>query len=595
VDFNKRMAAVAGAILVLLVGAVALASPVSGQQAVVAAAALPVPGDTVPLWGTDPELSETGTCEVEVDGELDPGAGCETVGFEDCTGSDDDKDCKPADGSYSANVLVPEREPGILKVKLCSDVCGDSSREYDLSFEIGSAASNNVVVPGVLGNPLEEALAELESAKFVGVLSDDSPATGAVVSQIPRGGDLAEAGSKVVLVLAGELIPVPNLIGATAREAAVTVSELDLVLSPKGTEDDFVIDQHPEPGEGLAAGGVVVVEYSTMVLVPDILGAQLGAARTSLDALDLTLIIDGTILEGKVKNQTPTANTRVKPGSGVTVTLETLATAEPGAGQEGVPPAPTGELNGGSTATASTTPVITPGTNTSLPADAPTEGAIAPSSQVAGSASVTAGTAPSTTESDLIAVPTLLGLRRAEAESAATAAGLGVSVGGDLDGVVIEQVPAAGDAIQRGSIVSVNLSSVIPVEQDYWYLPPLLVLAAVIGFAGGAAVLHQLQQRPRRTRWLSHHVAFRPLAHPVSKAIQNIRRKSSGSDSGGGGSGAHIPQQSRPDHDDPNGSLVSELDFNGRNYDLPDSAADHIVALVGHRHDSTLKLKEDTS
>jgi len=466
----------------------------------------------------------------------------------------------------------------------------EKSSQRPSLLENAPAEEPPVDVPGVLGKSYGDARDILSEFGLVGDLAFESPDEGVVVMQKPPEGTSVDVGSSVGLVLSGEstqkpepkLIQVPDLVGATASAAAATVSGLKLVLAPEGADDEVVVTQEPQPGEELEPGQTINVQYGTAVLVPDIIGAQVDAARETLDEVDLDLIIAGSSIEGTVKSQKPPAGARVKPLSGVSVVVEPAVILEPQPVPEGAEPASNGGLTGASTTPVAPTPASAPPTITSFATETAALGAAEPGSQLAGSTPTTALTAPSAT--DLIAVPTLLGLRRAEAESTVTAAGLSVSIGGDPDGFVIEQEPAAGTAIQRGSIVAMDLSSVIPIEQSHWYLPPLFVLAMVIGFAGGAAVLHQFQQRPRRTRWLSQHVAFRPAAHPASKVLAATRRKPGRGEGGEGRTGALIPARNQPDHDV----------FDGRDFDLPDidPDADHVIALVGHRHANTRTLKE---
>ena len=473
-NYRKRTAAVASVVLILLMGALTMAIPASGE---LSRADLYAPGQTVTISGSDKELLDTGACEVEIDGN-EVNADCKTTGAQTCDGIVVDvvvDPCEPSPGSYSAEFLVPERAPGTAKVTICSDVCGDSAREYSSTLEVGA------FLPSVLGMSLEKAMKELEGLTFVGALTEDSPKSGVVVKQAPKPGLLSRAGTTVDLELAGE---------------------------------------------------------------------------------------DGPTVQASIKSQESAAESRVQPGSDASATVQPsveapLSTEPTVTAAVTGPSAPSNTIASGTSVATRSSAAETPGESA---AQTVTETHAPATSSV-----------PPTNEPQLVVVPPLLGLRRSEAESAVTAAGLEVKTDGDLDGSVIDQVPAAGVEIQRGSIVSVDFAATEPaVDQSYWYLPPLSVLATVAGFAGGAYAFRRLQRRPRRPRWLNQHVSLRADPRPASRDLETLRHNPGHGETGIHPSRHGIPQRNRLDHDD---------------FDRDD--ADHVVALVGKRNDSNLFLEEN--
>jgi len=251
----------------------------------------------------------------------------------------------------------------------------EKSSQRPSLLEKAPAEEPTVDVPGVLGKSYGDAWDILDEFGLVGVLAFESPDEGVVVVQKPPEGTSVDVGSSVGLVLSGEsfpepelgpnLIQVPNLVGATANEAAATVSGLKLVLAPEGADDDVVVRQEPQPGEDLESGETINVQYRTPVLVPDIIGAQVDAAREMLEEVDLDLIIAGSSIEGTVKSQKPPAGARVKPLSGVSVVVEPAVILEPQPVPEGAEPASNGGLTGASTTPVAPTPASAPPTITS--------------------------------------------------------------------------------------------------------------------------------------------------------------------------------------------------------------------------------------
>jgi beta-lactam-binding protein with PASTA domain len=411
-------------------------------------------------------------------------------------------------------------------------------------------------LPNVVGLGFDEAVRSLGKLNFHGVLANGSPESGVVVSQSPEAGGLSGARTRVTLVLAGDPVEVPTLSDKSAAEAAAAVDQVGLRLSPAGGENDFVSSQDPLPGEILQRGEVVSVEYRTLVLVPNIVDSDVDKARATLEAVKLSMIIEGATQLGTIKSQDPEAGTRVDPDTVITVTVQPPVVLSPSSAVE----TPTSKVEPIPSNSTPVTPQQTDPVSTTTPAETTVQTTISSTSSAAPS-----GPAKTNTEQRLVKVPPLFGLRRSDAEALVATAGLQAEASGDLDGVIVEQIPAAGTEVPLGSIVTVGFET-----ESNWWLPPLLILIVVAGFAGAAYLLHQ--QRQRRPQWLSQHVSFRPDARRGSADVATFSR-SAANDMARTASRHGLPGSDNP--------TAEEL-----------SDHDHIIALVGHRSRNSLLLEE---
>jgi beta-lactam-binding protein with PASTA domain/tRNA A-37 threonylcarbamoyl transferase component Bud32 len=130
-------------------------------------------------------------------------------------------------------------------------------------------------------------------------------------------------------------VEVPNLLGLDRNQAAASLQQVGLVLSPdQGTQvaqDDKDIDrvlgQNPTAGGRLAKGKSVVITVGVApatVGVPDVVGTSIDQAQRNIVVAHLTPAvqeIDGTAQKGQVLKQSPTGGTSVKAGSTVTLTV----------------------------------------------------------------------------------------------------------------------------------------------------------------------------------------------------------------------------------------------------------------------------------
>ncbi|NLJ33985.1 MAG: PASTA domain-containing protein [Firmicutes bacterium] len=124
-----------------------------------------------------------------------------------------------------------------------------------------------VSVPNVINLPLAEAESILKEA---GLGSRTEREGNLIIDQMPRAGAKVEMGTPVILYLwnGEEQLPqlddnevmVPNLQGKTMREAALILSDVDLLLQAQGT--GLAVKQDPEPLTVVPVGSLVEVEFA---------------------------------------------------------------------------------------------------------------------------------------------------------------------------------------------------------------------------------------------------------------------------------------------------------------------------------------------
>jgi serine/threonine-protein kinase len=195
-------------------------------------------------------------------------------------------------------------------------------------------------VPDVVGRPLAEARTLIEEDGFaVGRVtreSSDEEPQGTVLSQNPGGGDTAEDGDAIDLVVSSgpEPIEVPNVVG-DARATAFNRLQAAGFAPREGERESsdtvkagIVLSTNPRAGEDLEAGATVVVIVSSgpeSQQVPSVIGMSVADATSTLEADPLKLVVETTTVdstqpEGTVVAQSLAANSKAEPGD--TITLE---------------------------------------------------------------------------------------------------------------------------------------------------------------------------------------------------------------------------------------------------------------------------------
>ena len=150
-----------------------------------------------------------------------------------------------------------------------------------------SKGTTKVTAPDVTGSTLDTAKADIVQAGLtVGSVSEDDGTSGqtpgTVVSQDPSGGSSVPKGSAVDLVVAAQSSgqDVPDVTGSDAATAKSKLSSLGFNVVSQGAEstqpEGTVIDQDPQPGATIAAGGTVTI----IVAYPASSGGTSGGTTT---------------------------------------------------------------------------------------------------------------------------------------------------------------------------------------------------------------------------------------------------------------------------------------------------------------------------
>ncbi len=146
--------------------------------------------------------------------------------------------------------------------------------------------------------------------------------------------------------LGPEMVSVPDVRRRSLLDARFMIEQARLVLGEVREAYDasvppgVILSQDPAPGASLGRGTAVYLRVSKgpeTLILPDLVGRPLDAARRMLDDLGVTLrqvtqVPGGGIPPGQIMEMSPPAGTRIRHGDAVTVTIA----AAPGA--TGTPP-----------------------------------------------------------------------------------------------------------------------------------------------------------------------------------------------------------------------------------------------------------------
>jgi beta-lactam-binding protein with PASTA domain len=301
---------------------------------------------------------------------------------------------------------------GVLYALTRSDANGNTE-----ATSTPAPVAANVEVPGVVGEPADEAAATLVDAglkpRFQRQLSKKP--SGIVLEQEPAATTPVERGTTVVLTVSRghDTVAVPALTGLSLAQALEKLQAVKLKATAKRVASDKpegqVIAQTPGGGRELKPGASVELTVSKgkpEVAMPDVVGQDLRAATAALGRAGFetaVLEVPSSRPQGTVVAQSPKAGEKASKGSRVQINIS-KGTA------------------GGTTTTSTTT---------------------------------TAPSAP-------VTVPDVVGLGRPAAEQKLRNAGFKVDVrtvpSTEPTGTVVAQFPAAGDTAKRGGTIRINVS-----------------------------------------------------------------------------------------------------------------------------------------
>ena len=202
---------------------------------------------------------------------------------------------------------------------------------------------NQVEVPDVTGKTTEQAIQIIQDAGFeVGTKDsayDPNVEAGHVSSQSPKGGNKAEKGSKINLVISQgtEEIEVPDVTGKSLSDAQNALTKAGFVVGNTTEENSDKVEpgkvakQDPQGGKSAKKGStvnLVVSKGADTVSVPDITGLSPNRASRVAEELGFTIYQSGsqasdTVDEGLIISQTLVAGTKATKGSSIGYIIST--------------------------------------------------------------------------------------------------------------------------------------------------------------------------------------------------------------------------------------------------------------------------------
>lgn len=208
-----------------------------------------------------------------------------------------------------------------------------------------SGGAREVEVPELLGLTLEEAIEEAGKVELeidldkIEYETSDEYEKDRIMLQEPGANQYMKQNKKIrVTICSGETegdIPVPNIVGKPAEDAKAALLKLKLKYEEIEEESDsvvegYVIRQSPAKDVMLSEGDIVHLYVSTGKAeegnVPDLKGETLQAAKKLIAAAGLKAVVTERTTEdtkkvGIVLEQSPAADSKVKPGSDVEIVV----------------------------------------------------------------------------------------------------------------------------------------------------------------------------------------------------------------------------------------------------------------------------------
>lgn len=186
-----------------------------------------------------------------------------------------------------------------------------------------------VVVPKVIGQPVEAARASFSSARLViqeVPVYSDAVAIGSVVGQLPVEGTQVAVQSEVTVLVAkgpvSELVSVPKVLGLTQEQATKLLT--DLGLQPKFYQASTTFGNLDEAAAQIPASKTAVYPGSTVQVlisrgssstedaVPNVVGQTKEQARTLLEQAGFVVeeipMVDSAVPIGSIVGQMPVAD-----------------------------------------------------------------------------------------------------------------------------------------------------------------------------------------------------------------------------------------------------------------------------------------------
>ncbi len=198
--------------------------------------------------------------------------------------------------------------------------------------------TKEVVVPGVVGQQLQQAQERIERAKLRSRIEQvrSTRPVNEVVAQSPQGRRRVDEGSVVVLSVSGGpgTVEVPAVDGGTVEEATLKLNNAGLSVGRQieqasdSVPSGNVIKTSPPAARDVTRGSSVNLYVSTgpaQVTVPNVVGYAQGDAESTLAAAGFRTTVSeeesATARAGDVISQSPGGNTKADPGSTIALVV----------------------------------------------------------------------------------------------------------------------------------------------------------------------------------------------------------------------------------------------------------------------------------
>jgi eukaryotic-like serine/threonine-protein kinase len=202
--------------------------------------------------------------------------------------------------------------------------------------------AEQVTVPTVVGQPVDQAKAALEQAGFevtTAGQTSDQPAN-QVIEQDPEAGAKVDEGATIRLTFSTgpEMVAVPDVVGKTQAEANTLLTQAGFVVNAVPVENDDVeegrvVTQNPAANAQAGKGSQVTIEVSsgsTTKPVPNVANQDEATARGTLQQAGFTNVqtrqeASDSVPSGTVIRTEPAANSAAKPSDPITLVVSSGA------------------------------------------------------------------------------------------------------------------------------------------------------------------------------------------------------------------------------------------------------------------------------
>jgi serine/threonine-protein kinase len=239
-------------------------------------------------------------------------------------------------------VRQPNADPGFPETFVFQQTPrpGDKTPKNNFVTIYVSLGPPKTDVPSVVGEPLDQALSDLQDAKLKGkqIPTESDKPQGQVISQSPTAGASVKQGTVVKLKVSKGPKPVaiPNVIGSTFESANSTLLGLGFAVRRETVKSDApkdtVVNTTPGVGTLQPPGTTITLQVSkgpTTSTVPDVTTLSQTDAQATLKASGFGVkIVSQPVTDqsqdGVVQTQDPPGGSLQPPGTIVTIAVGTF-------------------------------------------------------------------------------------------------------------------------------------------------------------------------------------------------------------------------------------------------------------------------------